>query len=128
MAMFIKGLENENLDDMLRYYRIQLAKLGVTVNLGQAVTSSLVDQVKPDAVVVAAGGSYAVPEIPGIIEQQVETAMTPWPPDGLGCPPPREVNRMAFVGEVLGEKDVLEFVEMLGANRAAGHRFIRHTH
>ena len=74
MAMFIKSLENENLYEMLRYYRTQLAKLGVTVNLGQAVTPSLVDQLRPDAVVVAAGGSYAMPEIPGIDSSNVLTS------------------------------------------------------
>jgi len=65
VAALVKGLEIEDLPALVRYYRTQLDKLGVKVNLGKEVTPVLVKKIKPDVVVIAAGGVPAAPEIPG---------------------------------------------------------------
>jgi len=62
------GLLNE-------YYAIQLRKLGVKVELKQSVTPELVSKMKPEAVVVATGSSPLVPDIPGIKNEKVVTAI-----------------------------------------------------
>ena len=57
------------------YYVTQLKKLGVKVELRQAVTPELVNKMKPEAVIVATGSSPLVPDIPGITKEKVVTAI-----------------------------------------------------
>jgi len=49
----------------VRYFVTQIERLGVKVNLGIEVTPELVEEEKPDAVVVATGSTPDVPPIPG---------------------------------------------------------------
>ncbi|WP_251230689.1 FAD-dependent oxidoreductase [Adlercreutzia aquisgranensis] len=55
-ARGVKG-DHEHFDDMLAYYARQMESLGVNVHLGTAVDVATVKEAKPDAVVVAVGGS-----------------------------------------------------------------------
>jgi 2,4-dienoyl-CoA reductase (NADPH2) len=66
MAALVKGTEIEDLPLLVRYLETQINKLGVKVNLGQEVTLRLIDEVRPDAVILATGGLPTVPDIPGI--------------------------------------------------------------
>ncbi len=58
----------------LKYLSRQLDKAGVKVMLGEAVTASVVEKMKPDAVVVATGGKPLIPDIPGINADNVVAA------------------------------------------------------
>ncbi|MBQ9015476.1 MAG: FAD-dependent oxidoreductase [Firmicutes bacterium] len=58
----------------LKHQSRELEKLGVDVRLGTAVTKELVDQEKPDVVVVATGGTPIVPPIPGVDRPEVIAA------------------------------------------------------
>jgi len=53
----------KNLED---YLSLQLEKLGVNVETGKEVDPQMIDQLAPDVVVVAAGASPLLPDIPGI--------------------------------------------------------------
>lgn len=64
MAAFIKGREIEDLTKIIRYYRIQLKKLGVTLHLGETADLDTVTREKPDAVVLSVGGNPTDPAIP----------------------------------------------------------------
>ncbi|MFB0559654.1 MAG: FAD-dependent oxidoreductase, partial [Candidatus Lokiarchaeia archaeon] len=55
--------EFKNLVDYLSY---QMDLLGINVVLGREVTPEVVKELKPDVVIVAAGGSPLVPDIPGV--------------------------------------------------------------
>jgi 2,4-dienoyl-CoA reductase (NADPH2) len=66
LAAMVKGLEIEDIPAIIRYLKGQIAKLGVTIKLNTEVTPSLIEQMKPDVVLVAVGGTPAIPEIPGI--------------------------------------------------------------
>jgi 2,4-dienoyl-CoA reductase (NADPH2) len=66
LAALVKGTELEDFPAFVRYFKIQLKKLGVKVNLRKTVDESLIKKIKPDVVILAAGGLPAVPEIPGI--------------------------------------------------------------
>ncbi len=66
LAALVKGLEIENLPALVRYFRIQLKKLGVKVKLHEEVTPKLIEGIKPDVVIVAVGGMPVVPSISGI--------------------------------------------------------------
>ncbi|MFH1032438.1 MAG: FAD-dependent oxidoreductase [Chloroflexota bacterium] len=66
LANMIKGFEVEDLEALLNYYKVQLAKLGIKVNLGTEVTAETVTQDKPDVIIVAIGGTPTVPKVRGI--------------------------------------------------------------
>ncbi len=71
VAAVVKGLEVEDLVGMVRYLKTQVTKLGVRIRVCEEVTASLVRQINPDAVILAAGSKPAVPEIPGINRRNV---------------------------------------------------------
>jgi 2,4-dienoyl-CoA reductase (NADPH2) len=73
LAAIVKGSEREDLVSMVRYLATQIKKLGVEVNLGVEVDRSLVERIKPDAVVLAAGGAHSIPALPGIDGPKVVT-------------------------------------------------------
>ncbi len=73
LAAMVKGQEREDLMSMVRYYKAQLAKLGVKVNLGQKATREIIETIKPDVLVIAAGGRHNIPYIPGINKRNVLT-------------------------------------------------------
>ncbi|MCJ7575747.1 MAG: FAD-dependent oxidoreductase [Dehalococcoidia bacterium] len=56
------------------YLVSQVEKTGVKVKLNTDVTTEIVTREKPDAVVIAAGGSPLMPDIPGIDKSNVVTA------------------------------------------------------
>ena len=66
MAAMVKGLEIEDLPAIVRYFSGQLKKLGVTVRLSTELTGEIIEELKPDVLVVATGGTPTVPDIPGI--------------------------------------------------------------
>jgi 2,4-dienoyl-CoA reductase (NADPH2) len=66
IASMVKGSHPEDLSLLINYFSRQLAKLGVKVELGKEADLSVIDRIKPDVVFLAAGGTSAVPKIPGI--------------------------------------------------------------
>jgi 2,4-dienoyl-CoA reductase (NADPH2) len=74
LAAMVKGFEREDLLGLVRYLKTQTTKLGVEVRLGKEVNRSVVEEVKPDVLVVAAGGAHHIPEIPGIGRRKVVTS------------------------------------------------------
>lgn len=71
MAAMVKGLEIENLPALVRYLEGQITKLGVKIKTGKEFDLSLIGEVKPDVVILAAGGIHAIPKIPGIDRRNV---------------------------------------------------------
>lgn len=74
LAALIKGLEIEDLVALARYLKSQITKLGVTIRLGKEVNPSVIEETKPDVVILATGGIPAVPEITGINRRNVVSA------------------------------------------------------
>lgn len=66
LAALVKGLEIEDLPALVQYYRTQLRNLNVQVMLDREANIALVDEIKPDVVILATGGVFDTPEIPGI--------------------------------------------------------------
>jgi 2,4-dienoyl-CoA reductase (NADPH2) len=66
MAALVKGLGIENLVALVHYLKTQITKLGVKIRLGKEVDPSVIEEIKPDVVILAAGGIPAAPEIPGV--------------------------------------------------------------
>jgi 2-enoate reductase len=57
------------------YYITQLGKLDVNIQLGTEVTPELVQEMKPEMVIIATGSRLITPEIPGIERDKVVTAI-----------------------------------------------------
>jgi 2,4-dienoyl-CoA reductase (NADPH2) len=74
LAAMVKGFHREDFLGLVKYLTTQIKKLGVQVHTGTEVTRELVDRVKPDALVVAAGATHDVPEIPGVDGRNVLTS------------------------------------------------------
>jgi 2,4-dienoyl-CoA reductase (NADPH2) len=71
VAALVKGTELENLPAITGYYERQLKNLGVKVKLGTEINPETIDKIKPDAIIVAAGGIQATPDIKGIQNKNV---------------------------------------------------------
>ena len=56
----------KELESIPRYYSAQLKRLNATVRLEEKVTPETIEGLKPDVVVVAEGGTWIVPDVPGI--------------------------------------------------------------
>jgi len=63
----------EEFGGCVRYLGKQMEILGVTVNLGVEVTPELIEEVNPDAVILATGSSPQKPAIPGAEQANVVT-------------------------------------------------------
>jgi len=61
-------------DDLRSFQVGQVEKLGVRVKLGQAVDGAVIDQIKPDVVIMATGSEPIQPDIPGLERLQVKMA------------------------------------------------------
>jgi NADPH-dependent 2,4-dienoyl-CoA reductase/sulfur reductase-like enzyme len=65
----------QEIGQLIKHLTARVQKAGVQVELGKTVTPEVVDELKPDVVVVATGASPLVPEaVPGIDKEKVVTA------------------------------------------------------
>jgi NADPH-dependent 2,4-dienoyl-CoA reductase/sulfur reductase-like enzyme len=75
-AAAIKGTELEDVPEIVKWFKIQLKKLGVKVYLRKMPDSSKILAEKPDAVVVALGAVPKYPDLPGIDSPKVIKTIT----------------------------------------------------
>ncbi len=66
--------QKQELDPAIKYFSRALEKAGVKVVLGQEAKPSLVAELRPDAVMVATGGTPLIPDIPRAQGEKVVTA------------------------------------------------------
>ncbi|MFC1965003.1 FAD-dependent oxidoreductase [Chloroflexota bacterium] len=71
LAAMVKGSYPEDIAGLIRYLKIQNTKLGVKIRLGNDVTPALIEELKPDVVIIATGGVVTMPEIPGIASRNI---------------------------------------------------------
>lgn len=74
LAATVKGLEREELTLIPEWFKRQFDKLGIKVRLGKNVSPSLVKDINPDVLMLAAGGIHDIPQIPGINRRNVVTS------------------------------------------------------
>ncbi|MFC1905094.1 FAD-dependent oxidoreductase [Chloroflexota bacterium] len=60
---------------LINYLSTQIEKLGVEVKLATEATPELIQEIKPEVVFVATGGTPITPEIPGVDKEKVVTAV-----------------------------------------------------
>ncbi len=66
LAALVKGSEVEDVREVIWFFRRQVRKLGVDVQLGKEFDAAAIAEAKPDVVIVAAGGSPTLPDVPGV--------------------------------------------------------------
>ncbi len=66
IAAIVKGTDLENLPLIIQYLEGQIKKLGVTIKTNTEATSTIIENEKPDTVIIATGGVPKLPDIPGI--------------------------------------------------------------
>lgn len=71
LAALVKGHEGDFLMKFVEYLETQVKKLGIDVRMGKEFNLSLIDEIKPDVVIVAVGGIPTVPDISGINRKNV---------------------------------------------------------
>jgi 2,4-dienoyl-CoA reductase (NADPH2) len=74
LAAMVKGFEREDTLSLIRYLRIQVAKLGVDIRLGKEANQSVIEEIKPGVLIIAGGGVHDIPEVPGINRRNVVTS------------------------------------------------------
>ena len=65
--------DKRDLNNLLNYLKVQLAKSGVKVFLNKEATTEGVEKFAPDSVIVAIGSSPFIPDIPGVGGENVLT-------------------------------------------------------
>jgi 2,4-dienoyl-CoA reductase (NADPH2) len=73
MASLVKDLQMEELLALVRHYTIQLKKAGVEIQTRRAVDSTIISDIKPDALVIGTGPVYDRLSIPGSERKDVKS-------------------------------------------------------
>ena len=74
LSAMLKDVEVNEMMDLVRWFDTQFKKLGVNLRLGQEVDASAVERLKPDVIIVAAGGKHAGADIPGAGTAKIVTS------------------------------------------------------
>lgn len=64
--MVLGAVLNKELEPLVKWMRAQIERLPIEVRMQTEVTPALLEQIKPDVVVLAAGGAPIIPEVPGV--------------------------------------------------------------
>jgi 2,4-dienoyl-CoA reductase (NADPH2) len=99
LAALVNDLELKDLVGLIRYLTLQITKLHVNIRLGEEVNASVIEELKPDVVILAAGGKPTIVEIPGINGHDVIRSSTLH-------------RRLKIYGRLLGPK-ALEWITKL---------------
>jgi 2,4-dienoyl-CoA reductase (NADPH2) len=71
LAAIVKDLEFESILNTIHYFKNQMTKLNVKIELGREVNLSEIKKINPDVIIIAIGGINAIPQIPGIKSRKV---------------------------------------------------------
>jgi len=63
------------LKNLIEYFSFQIKKLGIKVELCKEATAEMVEEIKPDVVIIAIGARLLIPKIPGISKPSVMTVI-----------------------------------------------------
>ena len=103
----------------LKYLTTQVEKAGVRVEMGREATPELIQELKPDVVIVATGATPFVPDIPGAQKDNVFTA---W--DVLAGNAAQRARNIIVIGGGMVGCEVADFLAERGDNMAVGRRAV----
>ncbi len=64
-SLILASISNKRIGRVVKYLDGEVRKLPIELRLNTEATPALIDEIKPDVVVLAAGGTAPVPEVPG---------------------------------------------------------------
>ena len=67
--------KRQNFIKIIDYYTLQLSQLHVEIRLNKEVNEKVIEEIKPDQIVVATGSVPRVPEIPGLSDCSIDVAL-----------------------------------------------------
>lgn len=76
LAAMVKGLVFQDFVGLCRYLKTQVSISGVKVELGKEATPAVIEDIKPDVVVLSVGGVLTTPDVPGINNKNLISAAT----------------------------------------------------
>lgn len=77
MAAVVNRTQREDLLALVNYLKTQIKKAGVDIRVGIEVSKEVIQELKPDVIIVAGGGKHALPDIPGISNKKMTTKYVP---------------------------------------------------
>lgn len=105
----------QEVGQLVKHLASRAEKAGVALHLGEAVTPELVEELKPDVVIVATGASPLLPDnIPGIDK---ETVVTAW--EVLAGHKASTARKVIIIGGGLTGCETADFLAFPADNRAA---------
>ena len=66
LAAMVKGASTEDVREVIWFFRRQVKRLGVDVQLGKEFDAAAIVEAKPDVVILANGGDPTLPDVPGV--------------------------------------------------------------
>lgn len=72
--MLLAGVHNEEASAFIKWLTAQIKKLPIEIRLRTEVTPALAEAIEPDAVILAMGGTFVTPQVPGIDRDNVFSA------------------------------------------------------
>ncbi len=66
LAAMVKGASTEDVREVIWFFRRQVKRLGVDVQLGKEFDAAAILEAKPDVVILANGGDPTLPDVPGV--------------------------------------------------------------
>jgi 2,4-dienoyl-CoA reductase (NADPH2) len=105
----VKGFDREDILGFIGYLKTQVVKLGVDIRLGKEVNKSVIEGIKPDVLVIAAGAIHDIPNVPGINKRHVVTSkdLHSQLKGYLRFIPPRLLRPLTKVWMPIGERVVI---------------------
>ncbi len=74
LAALVKDVETDDITSLIKWFYIQLKKLGVSIKSDLGLSPELLNELKPDAIIAAGGGKHVLPAITGIENSKVFTS------------------------------------------------------
>jgi 2,4-dienoyl-CoA reductase (NADPH2) len=109
LAALVKDLEINEIVRSIRYLVRQINKAGGVIRLGKEVTAGVIDEIRPEVLILAEGGLPAALSIPGLESRKVITSealhrrVKPW----MGLFGPPGVARLTRLWMPIGKKVVI---------------------
>jgi len=110
----------QELTKVISYLATQLDKAGVVVKLNTEVGPELVEQTRPDVVIVATGGEPFVPKLPGVEGEKVVSAH-----EVLSCRQRVRARNIVVIGGGMVGCEVADFLANAGDNPVLGRVAVR---
>lgn len=109
LASMIKGNDIEDVMPIVDYLKTQIGKSEIKIKLKTEVTADLIADEKPDAVIVAVGGKYNLPDIPGVNKKNVSSvnSLSKMVRPFLKIFGPQKLNSLTHLFLPLGKKVVI---------------------